>query len=135
MSYPQARCPLWQRLYWWHDPPLFQGLRLYLKRASRLRESTRCSAIFRYVCPVSLFPLCLFLYYSTDNKKRPIKVLEFKSYEYERKDSLEVVQKTEKSFKNEIKDLDLATMRGFRYNTTNPQPANYNYLYIYRVDK
>ena len=78
--------------------------------------------------------VCLFLYYSTDNKKRPIKDLKLKSYESERKDSLEVVQKTEKSYKNEIKDLDLATMRGFRYNKTNPQPANYNYLYIYRLD-
>ena len=80
--------------------------------------------------------VCLFLYYSTDNcKKRPIKNLQFKSYESERKDSLEVVQKTEKSYKNDIKDLDLATMRGFRYNKINPQPANYNYLYIYRMDK
>ena len=73
-----------------------------------------------------------FLYYTRDScNKNPIKDLVFATYKTARTNSQEVAQNSYKSIRSY--DLDLAAMRGYKYNKCNMRKAKYNYIYIYRI--
>ena len=71
-----------------------------------------------------------YLYYTTDNKYSPIKDIEFISYDKEAKNFIEMAQNS--SLSESSGNLDIARMRGFKFNKGNWQPARYNYIIIYR---